>query len=234
MWQDAASSYTGNYKWRTCSRSLRGSYSVVQTYDLADLRNRTYHWTTTPLQLLSFKQLVLFSRISFFRVYIEKYVKEEKSWRAWRRRRASFLQIDLQSNPKTREVVLLQQETGGRVSVTDRRPLRRRCPLMFLTGTFIRQLQSACCLGYKTQNYWLPRREGSQGSSVMPSNSCRDKRYGIVFISVRKTCNWAVAVVVNVLDAQMFTSQGLYIKYLMLFFTNFYHPLRLVTNLGSP
>ena len=41
-------SASGNYKWKTCPRSLHGGLSLTRTCDLPDARHRTYHWATTP------------------------------------------------------------------------------------------------------------------------------------------------------------------------------------------
>ena len=41
-------SATGNCEWRTCPRSLHGSWSGIRTRDPPDARHRTYHWATMP------------------------------------------------------------------------------------------------------------------------------------------------------------------------------------------
>jgi len=41
-------SATGNCKWRTYPRSLRGGETGIRTHDLTDERRRLYKWATTP------------------------------------------------------------------------------------------------------------------------------------------------------------------------------------------
>ena len=41
-------SATGNYKWRTCPRSLRVCQCGIRPCELLDMRLQTYHWVTTP------------------------------------------------------------------------------------------------------------------------------------------------------------------------------------------
>ena len=39
---------TGNCEWRTCPRSLRGSYIGIQPHDPLDERRQIYQWATMP------------------------------------------------------------------------------------------------------------------------------------------------------------------------------------------
>ena len=47
---------TGNYKWRSCPRSLRGGYCGIRTCNLPDARHWTYHWATMPHNSSSYYQ----------------------------------------------------------------------------------------------------------------------------------------------------------------------------------
>ena len=61
--------------WRTCPRSLHGSWSGIRTCDPPDARYQICHWATTPLFCI--KTIAIFSGIQVMRVSVMLWHKRD-------------------------------------------------------------------------------------------------------------------------------------------------------------